>query len=109
MKSITDKRTWERRSYAAPITFSYFNKVHCYEAQTVNYCAGGLRFKSEVFLHPGATIYIRVKNNHSNGACRCDCRGLRSVTLAEVKWCKEFIDETEPFYEVGARYYEPDY
>ena len=109
MKSYTDKRACERRSYTASIAFSYFNKENCYEAQTLNHCAGGMRFKSEVFLQPGATVYIRVKKFHPNGACSGDCRGLRSVTLAEVKWCKEFINETELFYEIGAKYYEPEY
>lgn len=109
MKSYTDKRACERRSYTAPLAFSYFNKEHYYEAQTLNHCAGGMRFKSEVFLQPGATVYIRVKKFQPNGACSGDCQGLRSVTLAEVKWCKEFLNETEPFYEIGAKYYEAEY
>ncbi len=109
MKSYADKRACERRSHTALIEFSYFNKEQYYEAQTLNHCAGGLRFKSGVFLKPGATVYISVKKFHPNGPCSGDCRGLRSVTLAEVKWCKEFLNETEPFYEIGAKYYEPDY
>jgi hypothetical protein len=109
VESSTDKRACERRSYAAPAAFSYFNKEQFYEAQTINHCAGGLRFKSEVFLQPGATVFIKVKKLHPNDSGSDGCQGLRSVTLAEVKWCKAFTDETEPFYEVGARYYEPDY
>ena len=109
MESYTDKRACKRRSYTAPLALSYFNKEHYFEAQTVNYCAGGMCFKSEVLLQPGATVYIRVKKFHSNGSCSGDCRGLRSVTLAEVKWCKDFLNESEPFYEIGAKYYEPEY
>jgi hypothetical protein len=109
MESYTDKRACERRNHNAAIAFSYFNNEHCYEAQTLNHCAGGMRFKSEVFLQPGATLYIRVKKFHPDDACSGDCRELRSVTLAEVKWCKEFFNETKPFYEIGAKYYEPDY
>ena len=108
MKSYTDKRACERSSHAALIEFSYFNKEHCYEAQTLDHCAVGLRFKSEVFLKPGATINIRVKKFHPNDSCKGDCRGLRSVALAEVKWCKEFLNETEPFFEIGAKYFQPD-
>ena len=109
MESYTDKRDSERRSHAAPITFSYFNKAHFYEAQTLNHGDGGVCFKSNVLLQPGATVYIRVKKNYPNGACSGDYRGLRSVTLAEVKWCNEFLNEAEPFYEIGAKYYEPEY
>ena len=109
MKSYTDKRACERHNHNAAIAFSYFNKDRFYEAQTLNHCAGGMRFKSEVFLQPGATLYIRVKKIHPNGICKGDCRELRSVTLAEVKWCKECLNETEPIYEIGAKYYEPEY
>jgi len=38
-----------------------------------------------------------------------DCRGLRTLTLADVKWCKEILDATEPFYEIGAKYYHLQY
>ena len=109
MKTYTDKRACERRTYTAPIAFSYFNKEHFFNAQTLNYGSGGICFRSPTFLQPGATVYIRVKKFHPNGSCTGDCPGLRSVTLAEVKWCKEFLNETEPFYEIGVKYYQPDY
>jgi len=109
MKSNTDKRACERHSHTAPILFSYFNKEYSYEAQTLNLCDGGMRFKSEVLLQPGATVYIRVKNFQPGGSSNGDCRGLRSVTLAEVKWCKEALDENRPLYEIGAKYYAPEY
>ena len=109
MKTNAEKRACERHSYTAPIAFSYFNKEHCFESQTHNHCDVGMCFKSNFFLQPGATVYIRVKKFHPNGTCSGDCQGLRSVTLAEVKWCKDFLNESEPFYEIGAKYYEPDY
>jgi hypothetical protein len=109
MNAYTDKRACERRLYTAPIEFSYFNKKHCYEAQSLNHCDEGICFKSEVSLRPGATVNVRVKNFHPHGACNDSCRGLRLVTLAEVKWCNEILDETEPVYEIGAKYYPPRY
>jgi hypothetical protein len=109
MNSYTEKRACERRRHTALIEFSYFNKEHRFEAQTLNHCDGGMRFKSAVFLPPGATVYIRVTKIHPNGSSNDDCRGLRSVTLAEVKWCRESLTETERFYEIGAKYYEPEY
>jgi len=109
MESYTDKRACKRLSYNASIAFSYFNKENCYEAQTLNHGDGGVCFESNVLLQPGATVYIRVKKIPPKSACSSDCRGLRSVTLAEVKWCKEFLNGTESFYEIGAKYYEPEY
>ena len=109
MKSETDKRVCERRYHTALIEFSYFNKEHRYNAQTLNHCDEGLCFKSHISLQPGAGVYITVKKLHPNGSCNGACRGLRSVTLAEVKWCKGFFNEIEPFYVIGAKYYQPDY
>jgi hypothetical protein len=109
MNAYIDKRACKRCRYTAIIEFSYFNKKHCYEAQTLNHCDEGMCFKSEVAIQPGATICIRVKNFHPNGACIGDCRGLRSLILAEAKWCKEILNETEHFYEIGAKYYQPEY
>jgi hypothetical protein len=109
MKTNAEKRAYERHSYTAPIVFSYFNKEHCFKAQTLNHCAGGMCFKSNFFLRLGTTVYIRVKKFHPNNSCIGLCHGLRSVTLAEVKWCDEEL-ETDVFsYSAGVKYYEPDY
>ena len=51
MKTNAEKRACERHSYTAPIAFSYFNKEHCFEAQTLNHCAGGMFFKSNLLTN----------------------------------------------------------
>lgn len=109
MESYTDKRAGKRRSYIASIVFSYFNKELCYEAETLNHSTGGMYFKSRTFLQPGATVYIRVKEFHPNGPCTGLCEGLRSATLADVKWCREISDANVPSYGIGVKYYEPEY
>ena len=109
MNADTNQRACERLRYTALIGFSYFNKKQCYEAQTLNHCDEGMCFKSNVSIQPGAIVCIRVKNFHPHGACNGDCRGLRSVTLAEAKWCKEIFNETDHFYEIGAKYYQAAY
>jgi hypothetical protein len=107
MKADTEKRVYERHSYAADIAFSYFNKEHSYSAQITNLGTGGMCFKSTFFLQPGAAVYIRLKKIHPNASGSCE--GLRSVTLAEVKWCSELPgDEASP-YGVGVKYFEPVY
>ena len=109
MKTNAEKRACGRHSYTASIAFSYFNKVHCFEAQTLNHCAGGMCFKSSFFLQPGAAVYIKVKKFHPNNSCTGLCHGLRSVNLAEVKWCDEEPGANVLSYWVGVKYYEPDY
>ena len=109
MKTNAEKRACERHRYTASIAFSYFNKEHFFEAQTLNHSAGGMCFKSNFFLQPGAIVYIRIKKIAPNNSCTGLCHGLRSVTLAEVKWCDEEFDADVFSYGVGVKYYEPDY
>lgn len=109
MNDYTDKRACERNRYTATIEFAYFNKKHFYEAQLLNHCYEGIFLESEVSLQPPTTVVIRVKNFHTDGDCNGDCRGLRSLTLAEAKWCNEIVSETEHFYEIGVKYCQPEY
>ena len=104
-----NKRAYKRFRYCVPVVVSYFNKNHLVNAQVLNHGSGGICFKSSTLLQSGATVYIRVKKFQPNGPSNDDCQGLRSVTLAEIKWCKEFFNETETLYEMGAKYYAPEH
>ena len=105
MKTNVEKRACERHRYAADIAFSYFNKEHSYDAHTLNVGSGGMCFKSNLFLKPGATVYIRLKTTHPNGSCSGFCEGLHLVTLAEVKWCQEANGADTLPYGVGVKYF----
>ncbi len=109
MHTLPEKRAYKRQSFTASMVFSYFNKEHCFDAQTLNHCDGGMGFKSNVFLKTGAALYIRVKEFQPNGLPADGCKGLRSKALAEVKWCKEMPNSDLFLYSVGAKYYQPDY
>ena len=109
MNTHAEKRAYERHSYAADIAFSYFNKEHSYNAEIRNLGMGGMCFKSNLSLQPGATIYIRLIKNHPNGSGSVFCEGLHLVTLAEVKWCHETNGAGTLPYGVGVKYFEPVY
>ncbi len=103
MKTNTEKRANERHCYAADIAVSYFNKEHSYNARTLNLCTGGMCFKSDLCLKPGATVYIRLKKTYPNDSCSGFCEGLHYFTLAEVKWCHEAPDAEAFPYGVGVK------
>ena len=106
MNAHAEKRSYERQCYSADIAVSYFNKEHSYTAYTLNIGTGGMCFKSNLSLKPGATVYIRLKKTHPNDSCSGFCEGLHFVTLAEVKWCHEApVADTFP-YGVGVKYFE---
>ena len=70
---------------------------------------GGVNLFSDVPLKDGAGIYVRVdsclSSDHSNDCG--GCAGMRTVGVAEVKWCKKIPTAHGPFYSIGLRYYEP--
>ena len=109
MNTHAEKRAYARHCYSADIAVSYFNKEHSYNAYTLNIGAGGMCFKSDLFLQLGATLYVRLKKTHPNDSCSGFNEGLHIVTLAEVKWCQE-VPNGEAFpYGVGVKYYETFY
>ena len=109
MKSNIEKRACERRNHTSRIAFSYFNQESSFDTQTLNHGLCGMCFKSSFPLQPGATLCIRVKKFNSNVSRTGLAEGLRSVTLAEVKWCSEVPGENTSQYIVGVKYFAPAY
>ena len=54
-------------------------------------------------------VLIRAGTYASDDSCTCDFEGLPTITLGEIKWCREISDAVFPSYEVGIKYYGPDY
>ena len=105
----TEKRVCARCYYEAPVTCAYFNSDRFYSAKTTNHSKDGLYFESDFSLKQGASIYIRIDNYlpeaFSSGIC--DCGRVRSLAIAEVKWCEEIPGTYGFIYGVGLKYYEP--
>ena len=109
MNGIDEKRAYTRRNYPVPIDVSYISKERNLSAQSLNHCEGGMCFESTSFFYLGETLNIRVKDFHPHGPCTGLCEGLRSITLAEVKWCNEVPDSDTSHYRVGIKFYAPIY
>lgn len=109
MDDTSEKRASERRACNALISFSHFNKILSYDAKILNYGAGGMCFQSSHFLRPGAVVCIRLKEGQSFASLEDNGNGLRSISLAEVKWCNEVPDTESITYGVGVKYQPPDY
>ena len=109
MTSNIEKRACERRNHTSRIAFSYFNQEPSFDTQTLNHGLCGMCFKSSFPLQPGATLCIRVKKFNSNISRTGLSEGLRSVTLAEVKWCSEVPSENSSQYVIGVKYFAPAY
>jgi hypothetical protein len=66
-------------------------------------------FKSKQNVKVKSTVLIRTATYASDDSCTCDFEGLPTITLGEIKWCREISDAVFPSYEVGVKYYGPDY
>ena len=109
MKKNVEKRACERWNHNALIAVSYINQEPFFDIQTLNHSLDGMCFKSSFFLQPGAFLFIRAIKFNPNGSCKYSSEGLRSVTLAEVKWCSEVPGDQASQYVVGVKYFAPAY
>ncbi len=109
MSGREEKRAYKRQKYSVPIEISYINKGASRSGQSLDHCEGGMCLASDLPFHLGATLNIRIKEFHPQGPCIGLCEGLRSVTLAEVKWCSQVADTDAAHYRVGIQFYAPVY
>jgi hypothetical protein len=108
-KGGTDKRAYPRRNFPAPLEISYINDLKRSDAQLVNHCEGGMCIKSKTAYTPGAILNVRLKRFRPNEPCAGLFEGLRSMALAEVKWCHEAMDNRRPCFNIGIKFSAPVY
>jgi hypothetical protein len=104
-----EKKIRERQACCVPVVVSIFNKKKFFYAQAINSTMDGICIKSNTSLRPGTTVYLRVKKFFPDTSRTCTFEGLRSVTLGEIKWCRELVDADTCTYEIGVKYPGPAY
>ena len=109
MTAYSEKRSCNRCPHQAPIQFSYFNQDNSFGAHTINHSISGMCFKSKHHVKVKSTILIRTESYASDDSCSCAFEGLPSISLGEIKWCREISDAIFSSYEIGVKYHGPDY
>ena len=102
-----ENRSEKRHVDNASIVFSPFSIQNWRTdgAEVGNFSRSGMFFLSNRALPKGATIYIRtVHNRPSIRSCNDDCGQLRSITLAQVKWCKRVAENSAFRFGSGVTY-----
>lgn len=102
-----ENRSEKRHVNNASIVFSLFSTQNwCPDhAEVGNFSSSGMFFMSNRPLHKGTTIYIRTENNppsETNG--NEDTGQLRTITLAQVKWCKPVAEHSAFRFGIGVKY-----
>jgi hypothetical protein len=102
---ILGKRRLEKRfDCEAKVKWSYFNKRRYFDAKIINCSPNGNYFESPHEIIPGETILIRLENLLSKIIRSDDPLVLRTVYLAEVKWCKKASENGDSYFGVGVRH-----
>ncbi len=109
MKPHIEKRACRRNNCIASIICTYFNSDRYHLAKTANYSKGGLQIDANFPLKPGANVYIRVEDllPNASGSMASGFCEMRSLSIAQVRWCKEILDPHGSSYKVGLKYYNP--
>jgi hypothetical protein len=102
-----DQRNEKRILSHAPLVFAPFSsRFHReYASMTLNHSKDGMCLESGEPFRPGAVLYIRLGNAPEDQLYRGNWNHLRTSTLAEVKWCREYRDEFSAYYRIGVKYY----
>ena len=108
LATTEEKRSCIRLHFRASIVYAPFNTSHYHDAEVIDVGEKGMCFRSGAPLKPGAVVFIRMeKYSGMISNIRAEVRP-RTVTLAEVKWCRELFSKFEALYHIGVMYLYPD-
>ena len=99
-----EKRIDARHRCEASIAWGCFNDQQMFRAKMLNYSKDGMYFESEVFLKEGANIYFQMNDCSFDSSDPERHDGLRTVSLARVKWYKDIGGERATRFGVGVKY-----
>jgi hypothetical protein len=100
-----DKRAGQRYSCDISVACTYFNGEENSYGKLLNYSKAGVYLESVSLFKEKSIIFIRVEEILSNGAqSNINC-APRTITLAEVRWCKKISDAGIARWGIGARYF----
>ena len=101
----TEKRYDQRYGCEAIVKWSYFNENKQFDAKIINFSRTGIFIEADQAIKPGATIFVRLEILLSETWGSSDHGWLRTISLGEVKWCKELTKDSVDYYGIGISYY----
>jgi hypothetical protein len=99
------KRANKRHKCEASVICNCFNKDKTVNATMLNCGEGGMYFESDSFFKEGTNIFFKVKSCSFNTFAPEFCNGLRTTSLAQVRWCKEMVSQDASRFGFGVKYY----
>ena len=107
--AYSEMRKNKRYRCKALIDFAYFNKESYFNGKIVNYSQSGVYIESEFEPILGSSIFIRrIKHPPSKNEHPENYQDLKTMAIAEIKWCKKLSGDDGGF-GIGAQYYDSAY
>ena len=100
-----EKRVTKRQTCEASIISNCFNKEKVFNAKMLNYSKNGMYFESDSLFKNGTNILFKTKSCSFSASDPELGEGLRTISLAEVRWWKEIGDDDSPHFGIGVKYY----
>jgi len=99
------KRADKRHKCEASVICNCFNKDKSFNVKMLNCGEGGMYFESDSFFKEGTNIFFKVKTCSFDTSATELCNGLRTASLAQVRWWKDMSSEDAFCFGVGVKYY----
>ena len=101
-----EKRYDERCGCEAIVKWSNFNGYMEFDAKIINFSRSGIYIEADRAIKPGTTILVKLEILLS-GTWGSSAHGwLHTISIGEVKWCKELVGNNTEYYGIGVRYYD---
>jgi hypothetical protein len=100
----TEKRGHERHNCEAITKWSYFNQNNLSDGKILNFSRSGIYLMSDQPIKAGTTIFFRLEILLSGTWGSSDQGWLRTISIGEVKWCKELVGNIGGCYGIGVQY-----
>ena len=107
MDPLPERRESDRHHDKSSVTVAFFNTENYHSARCLNFSREGICFELDFPLKPGTIVFIRRDKTARSDMDADFQEGFRSVSVANVKWCKEITDRCDSGFGVGAKYYYP--
>jgi hypothetical protein len=99
------KRINKRHKCEASVVCNCFNKNNTVNATMLNCGEGGMYFETDSFFKEGTNILFKVKTCSFDTSVPEAFSGLRSVSLAQVRWWKQMSSKDASRFGIGVKYY----
>ncbi len=104
-KIPAERRMKERILSHAPVVISRFGtSLHReYLSMAFNRSESGMCLETSEPFEPGAVLNIRPGQAPIDRICRNNQTNLLPPAQIEVKWCREYLDESNTHYRIGVK------